>query len=246
MNLQKILESDTLFELLEALEDFCPKALMRNNDDEIMELKDSIENTENDYLKILSSYLCVCDDADEVIEAVYEFIANCKGFAEADKENTQQISKDEFEGVLDECEQKCGIKSCIEMEHTVNAAEVDGVNDFEEFNIRKRENCFNIFLPRIDISADKREYIAGQLGLILYDVLRTKIPEDRIRHEICRYVPEKAGSPKSARWLFKELFYNVVQYEENKPRVYTELNLHLKRVIVLEFFRDMIVRYLRK
>lgn len=243
MSLQKIIESDTLFELLETLEDFCVKSLMRSDDKEVMELKDGIEKSENDYLKILSSYLCTCEDGDDVIDSIYEFVANCKGFAEADKENTQQVTKDEFEKILDECEDKCGIKSCIESEHTINVAEVDAVNNYEEFNLRMRETYINLFLPRIDKSVNKREYISGQLGLMLYDVLRTKIPEDKIRHEICRYVPEKAGSPKSARFLFKELFYNVVQYKKNKPRVYTELNLHLKRVIILEFFRDMIVRY---
>ena len=242
MSIDRIIESKTLFELLNALNDFCTDSFMREDDSECMELKEIVGNKNNEYLVLLSSYLCVCEDGDEVIEALYEFIANCEGFAEADEEMTQQVTKEEFEEVLNECDKKCGIKECIESEYTLNTAEVDAVNRYEELNFRLRNNYVNLFLPRIDISTDKRQFISEQLGLILYDVIKTKIPPE----EISKYILEARTSDKTARQLFKEYFCNVVQYQERKPGIYTEFDEHMKRVIILEFFRNIIIKYLRE
>ena len=219
---------------------------MRDDDSECMELKEIAGNTNNEYLVLLSSYLCVCEDGDEVIEALYEFIANCEGFAEPDEEMTQQVTKEEFEEVLNECDKKCGIKECIESEYTLNTAEVDAVNRYEELNFRLRNNYVNLFLPRIDINTDKRQFISEQLGLILYDVIKAKIPPEEIKHEISKYILEARTSDKTARQLFKEYFCNVVQYQERKPGIYTEFDEHMKRVIILEFFRNIIIKYLRE
>ena len=246
MSIERIIESKTLFELLDALNDFCIDSFSRDDDSECMALKEAVGNTNNEYLVLLSSYLCVCEDGDEVIEALYEFISNCEGFAEADKEMTQQITKEEFETILDECEDKCGIKECIESEHALNIAEVDAVNRYDELNFRIRNNYVNLFLPRIDINTDKRQFISEQLGLMLYDVVKTKIPPEEIKHEISKYILEARTSDKTARQLFKEYFYNVVQYQERKPGIYTEFDEHMKRVIILEFFRNIIIKYLRE
>ena len=246
MSIDRILESKTLFELLDALNDFCVDSFSCDDDSECMELKEAIGNTNNEYLVLLSSYLCVCEDSDEVIEALYEFISNCEGFAEADREMTQQVTKEEFETVLDECEDKCGLKTCIEAEHTLNVAEVDAVNRYDELNFRIRNNYVNLFLPRIDINTDKRQFISEQLGLMLYDVIKSKIPPEEIKNEISKYILEARTADKTARQLFKEYFYNVVQYKDRKPGIYTEFDEHMKRVIILEFFRNMIVKYLRE
>lgn len=246
MSVNRIIEATTIFELLEELEEFCTESVIRDDDTECMKLKEFVEESENDFLKILSSYFCFCEDGDDIIVAIYEFIENCAGFAKEEQENARQVTKSEFEAVLDECEAKCGLKTCFESEHNVKAAEINAVIDDEDAACSIEYNNINIFLPMIDENANVREYIAGQLGLMLYDVLKTKIPEKRIRHEICRYVPEKVGSPKDARVLFKELFCHVVRYKMQKPRVYTKLDEHLKNVIVVELFRDMIMRYLKE
>ena len=246
MSIDRIIESKTLFELLDALNDFCTDSFMRDDDSECMELKEIVGNTNNEYLVLLSSYLCVCEDRDEVIEALYEFIANCEGFAEADEEMTQQVTREEFETILDECDNKCGIKKCIELEHILNIAEIDAVNRYDELNFRLRNNFINLFLPRIDINTDKRQFISEQLGLILYDVIKTKIPPEEIKHEISKYIPETRTADKTARQLFKEYFCNMVQYQERKPGIYTEFDEHMKRVIILEFFRNIIIKYLRE
>ena len=125
-------------------------------------------------------------------------------------------------------------------------AEVDAVNQYEELNFRIRKTSVNLFLPRIDINTDKRQFISEQLGLMLYDVIKTKIPPEEIRHEISRYIPETRMTDKTARQLFKEYFYNVVQYQERKPGICTEFDEHMKRVIILEFFKGIIVQYLRE
>lgn len=93
MSIDRIIESKTLFDLLNALNDFCTDSFMRDDDSECMELKEIVGNTNNEYLVLLSSYLCVCEDGDEVIKALYKFIANCEGFADPDEEMTQQVKK---------------------------------------------------------------------------------------------------------------------------------------------------------
>ena len=246
MSIDRIIESKTLFELLDALNDFCMDSFSRDDDSECMELKEAVGNKNNEYLVLLSSYLCVCEDGDEVIEALYEFIANCEGFAEADEKMTQQVTKEEFEAVLDECDKKCGLKTCIEAEHTLNLAEVNAVNRYEELNFRIRNNYVNLFLPRIDINTDKRQFISEQLGLILYDVIKTKIPPEEIKHEISKYIPKTRAADKTPRQLFKIYFCNVVQHQERRPEIYTEFDEHMKQVIILEFFKRIIVRYLRE
>lgn len=69
-------------------------------------------------------YLCVCEDGDEIVEAIQEFMDNCRGLIEADEEVTQQTTKAEFEAVLDECEDKCAVRTCIEKEYKLNVAEI--------------------------------------------------------------------------------------------------------------------------
>ena len=55
-----------------------------------MQLRDQInEITGNDYIVMLSAYMCTAEDGDEIIEALYEFVSNCKGFVEVDEEMTQ-------------------------------------------------------------------------------------------------------------------------------------------------------------
>ena len=125
MAIRNILNAKSLLELLDVAEEFCKNAIMRDDDNECMELKEKLEQvTGNDYLTILSSYMSVAEDGDEVIEAIYEFVANCRTFAEPDTDMTEQIAKEEFEGVLDHCEEVCAVKTCIETEHIINVAEI--------------------------------------------------------------------------------------------------------------------------
>ena len=246
MCLDKIINAKTLFDLLDSVNQFCFESPMRDDDSECMKLKELTQESDNEYLILLSSYLCVCEDGDEVIDSLYEFITNCSGFAKADEEMTKQITKEEFETVLDECEDKCGLRTCIEAEHTLNLAEVNAANHIEELNLKIRNNYVNLFLPRIDINTDKRQFISEQLGLMLYDVIKTKIPPEEVRHEISKYIPETRTADKTVRQLFKEYFYNVVLYKERKPGIYTEFDEHMKHVIILEFFRNIIIKYLRE
>ena len=125
MLIRKIAESSSLQELLELLDEFCIKAYLRDDDSECLNLKDTLEKAENNDLSVLlSAYLCACEDGDEIIEAIHEFTDNCRGFIETDEEVTQQVTKAEFEAVLDECETKCAAVSCIETEYSINIAEI--------------------------------------------------------------------------------------------------------------------------
>ncbi|MEE1011273.1 MAG: hypothetical protein U0L11_04470 [Acutalibacteraceae bacterium] len=58
------------------------------------------ETTDNDYIVMLSAYMSAAEDGDEVIEARYEFVSNCKGFVEPDEDIAQQETKEEFDEVL--------------------------------------------------------------------------------------------------------------------------------------------------
>lgn len=248
MTISKIINSKSLQELLDATEEFCKKAIIRDTDEICMELKERLESSvDNDYLTILSSYMVAAEDGDEVIEAIYEFAANCKGFVEADEEMTQQVTKEEFETVLAECEDKCALMSCIEDSHELNIAEIPMYNQYREFGLKFKNSAINLFLPKIDVNKNIREYISEELGLILYNVLAKRLDVDFIRHEMKRYIPETRNEEGiTIRQLFKKYFHQVVLYQERKPGIYTEFDDHMRRVIILEFFKRIIAAYLHK
>ena len=136
---------------------------------------------EDDHLvsnMLLASYFVACEDGEEIIEALYEFAGNCKGFVAADEEMTHQVTKAEFETVLDECEDKCALRTCIEDSYALKTAETECYNMYREFALRFKENNINLILPRIDVNTDIRKYISEELGTILYGVLNTKLSKD--------------------------------------------------------------------
>ena len=245
MCIDRIMNSKTLFDLLDAVNQFCVESALRDDDSECMKLKENVEKSDNEYLILLSSYLCACEDGEEIIDSLYEFNSNCSGFAEANEDTTQQVTKEEFETVLSECEEKCGAESCIKADHKLNLIEVNAVSNYDIYNVCVRNNISTLFLPRIDKNTDKRKFIAEQLGSALYDVIKTKIPQEEIKQEISRYIPETISAEKSTKQLFKEYFYNVVLYKERKPGIYTELDEQMKQTIVLEFYKKIIIRYMR-
>ena len=247
MSISSIINTTNLNDLLNAIDEFCRESYLREDDNECMQLKESVENVaDNDIFVLLSSYLTVCEDGDEIIEALHEFTNNCRGFAAADEEMTQQVTKAEFEAVLDECEAKCHLKSCIENKHVLNLAEVDAINLYREFSVNFKNDTINLFLPRIDLNTDVRKYISEELGTVLYGVLKTKLSAEFIRDEMNRYIPETRQSEKTVNRIFKEIFYDVVLYQERKPTIYTHNDEHMKRIIVLEFFKKIIGQYLRE
>ena len=247
MNINSILKSKTLAELLDAIDDFCRKSFIRENDDEIMNLKEQVDEiTDNDYIVMLSAYMCAAEDGDEVIEALYEFVSNCKGFVEPDEDLTQQVTKEEFEEVLNDCEDKCAIMSCIEEAYTINVAEVPMYNRYREFGLRIKNNAINLFLPKIDINTDTKKFIGEELGVILYKVLEKKFTPDYIRHEMNRYISKSRNREEPTKELFKEYFYQVVLYKERKPGIYLEIDDHMRRIFVLEFFKRIIREYIEK
>lgn len=246
MTINNILNSKTLQELLNATEDFCKTAIIAETDESCMELKEKLHNiNDNDYLMILSSYLSVAEDGDDVIEALYEFVANCKGFAETEDDMMHQVTKEEFEAVLEECEDKCGAITCIEENHILNVAEVPLYNKYREFNLKVKDYSINLFLPKIDINKNVREYISEDIGAMLYEVIVKRLGKDFVCKEMNRYIPETRNRhEESVKQLFKKYFYQVVLYKERKPGIYTEFDDHMKRVIVLEFFKRIISAYL--
>lgn len=248
MNINAILKTSTLQELLAALEEFCKNAIIRDDDTECMELKAGIEMAEsNDYFLILSSYLAAAEDGDEVIEALYEFVSNCRTFVEAEEETTEQITKDEFEAVLTECEEKCAVRTCIEAEHILNIAEVPMASRCTELCIREKNSSINIFLPKHDVQvcADKEKHIANLIGTALYKVISRKIEPDYIFQEMKRYIPMCRTEEKSAKNLFVEYFYDVVKYKDRKPGIYTHFDKHMERVLVIGFYARIIQEYFR-
>ena len=116
---------------------------------------------------------------------------------------------------------------------------------YREFALRFKENNINLILPRIDVNTDIRKYISEELGTILYGVLNAKLSKDIIQEEMHRYIPETKQSDKPIKQLFKEYFYNVVLYKDRKPGIYLEFDEHMKRVIVMEFYKRIISRYLQ-
>lgn len=247
MPVNKIMKSNSIIDLLDAIDDFCRENGVRDDDNACFELKKELEKSEdNELLTLLSTYLCVAEDGDEIIESLYEFVSNCRGFAEADMDMTQQVTKDEFETVLDECEEKCNLKSCIEKEHKLNVVCVDAYNEEQEFVLKIKNNNINLIIPKNDINIDSNQYIAEELGTILYEVLVKKFKPEYILSELNRYIPETRNSHKTTIEHFQKYFYDVVLYKERKTGIYTEFDEHMKRVLNMEFFRRIIVQYLRE
>lgn len=247
MLIRKIAECVSLKELLELLDEFCMQAYLRDDDSECFQLKDMLEKAaDNDFSVLLSAYLCACEDGDEIVEAIQEFTDNCRGFVEADEEVTHQVTKAEFEAVLDDCEDKCAVRTCIEKEHKLNAAEINLCAKNDEVCLKIKGNHINLLLSRIDLNIEPKQYIAGQLGTILYDMLKTKLAPEYIRQEMNRYIPETREIEESTRQLFRKYFYDVVLHQERKPGIYPHFDEHMKQVIVTEFFKGMITLYLRE
>ena len=136
--------------------------------------------------------------------------------------------------------------SCIEDSHIINVAEVPMYNQFREFGLRIKNNAINLFLPKIELNKNVREYIAEELALILYNVLKTKLDEEFIQHELYRYIPDARREKLKTKQLFVKYFYQVLLYQERKPGIYTEFDDHMRRVIILEFYKRIIAAYLDK
>ena len=246
MTISNILNARSLSELLDAAEEFCKNAILRDNDDECMKLKAMLEETTgNDYLTILSSYMVVAEDGDEVVESIYEFVSNCRMFAEADEEETEQISKEEFEAVLDECESKCEVRSCIKSEGTLNIAELPMLSRSVELCVREKNDVINILLPKVNIQDDKEKYISDIIGTTLYRVINKKFDANYIKHEINRYIPMSRIVERSAKEMFVDYFYDVLKYKDRKPGIYTHFDKHMERVLIIEFYRRIIQEYFK-
>lgn len=239
MNIDNILNSKSLSELLDAAEIFCKNAVMRDDDSECMELKEKLEQVaDNDYLTMLSAYMSAAENGDEVVDAIYEFVGNCRTFTEADKENTKQITKDEFEAILDECEDKCGIESYMEIEgYTLKIAEVPMIQKCQANLMKFKGNDILLYLPMVDKNIDTKQYIAEEIGGMLYETVIRKLKQDIVLQELHRYIPKTRKSSEPPKQLFRKYFYSVVKYKERKPGIYTEFDEHMKQVLDMEFYR---------
>lgn len=246
MDIKNILKSDTISELLDAIDDFCRNAVAESDNDICMSLKEEVSASDKDILGILGAYLCACEDGDEVIEALYEFSGNCSGFAVCDNEETKQITKNEFEGILDECEDKCMLLTCIEEEHKLRTAEIEAYNPFENFGVRFKNENICVLLPRIDISTDVKKYISDTIGEILYGVIEKRIKPETIRAEMNRYIPGARNDSRNTKDLFKKYLYDVVIHEDRKPGIYLEFDEHMRQLFSVEFYKRLIVQYLRE
>ena len=150
MNINSILKSKTLAELLDAIDDFCRNSFIRENDDEIMNLKEQVDEiTDNDYIVMLSAYMCAAEDGDEVIEALYEFVSNCKGFVEPDEDLTQQVTKEEFEEGLR--------KSAVNMFDSQ-------VDELSKMNINERVSYYNKHNISLINRAFYEEYVEKKIA----------------------------------------------------------------------------------
>lgn len=246
--MMKILEAQTMSELLDAIDEFCKNLYLQNDaEEQCSKLKDEVANcTDNDNIILLSAYLSSADDADEVAEALYEFISVCESYYKADEEMTQQITKAGFEAILDECEDKCMLETCIESEYEIKAAEIPAYSECREYDIRFKGNNICVLLPRIDINTDTKEYISDMIGGMLYKIVETKIKPEEIRHEMNRYIPATRNSEESTYELFKQYFYDVVIHKNRKPGIYLEFDDHMRQLFSIEFFKRLMVQYLRE
>lgn len=246
MNIYSILNSDSISELLDAIDNFCRNAVTENDNDICMSLKEEVSASDKDILGILGAYLCACEDGGEVIEALYEFSGNCSDFAVCDNEETKQITKGEFEGILDDCEDKCMLMTCIEEKHKLRAAEIEAYNPFANFGVKFRSENICVLLPRVDINTDSTKYISDTIGEILYRVIEKRIKPEIIRTEMNRYILGARNDSSTTKDLFKKYLYDVVVHKNRKPGIYPEFDEHMRQLFSIEFYKRLIVQYLRE
>lgn len=246
--MMKILEAQTMSELLGAIDEFCKNLYLQDDaEEQCSKLKNEIADcSDNDNIVLLSAYLSSAEGADEVAEALYEFASICGSYSEANEEMTQQISKAEFEAILGECEDKCMLETCIENEYEIKAAEIPAYIECREHDVRFKGNSICVLLPRTDINTDTKKYISDMFGGILYKIVETKIKPEEIRYEMNRYIPATRNSEESTKRLFKKYFYDVVIHKDRKPGIYLEFDDRMRQLFSIEFFKRLIVRYLRE
>lgn len=245
MTTRDILKAESLAELLNAIDEFCKEAIVRDNDDVCMELRERLDCADgNDYFIILSSYMAAADNGDEVVDALCEFAANCRTFEEPEDSTAEQMTKEEFEAVLDECETKCAAVSCIETEYSINIAEIPMQQKKIGNTLVKKNNAFNILLPKLCVHEDRKIYISNLIGTMLYEVINVKLSPQYILQEIHRYIPESRKYNKSVKELFCMYFRRVLRYKSRKPAIYTHFDEHMQNVIVMEFYKRVIQAYI--
>lgn len=159
--MMKILEAQTMSELLGAIDEFCKNLYLQDDaEEQCSKLKNEIADcSDNDNIVLLSAYLSSAEGADEVAEALYEFASICGSYSEANEEMTQQISKAEFEAILGECEDKCMLETCIENKYEIKAAEIPAYIECREHDVRFKGNSICVLLPRTGINTDTKKYI---------------------------------------------------------------------------------------
>ena len=244
MTTRDILKAESLAELLNAIDDFCKEAIVRDNDDVCMELKERIDCADgNDYFIILSSYMAAADNGDEVVDALCEFAANCRTFEEPEDSTAEQMTKEEFEAVLDECETKCAAVSCIETEYGINIAEIPMQQKKIENTLVKKNKAYNILLPKLCVHEDRETYISNLIGTMIYEIISVKLSSQYILQEIHRYIPESRKYNKSVKELFCMYFRRVLRYKSRKPGIYTHFDEYMQNVIVMEFYKRIIAKY---
>lgn len=81
---------------------------------------------------------------------------------------------------------------------------------------------------------------------IFYKIVETKIKPEEIRHEMNRYISDIRNNEESTKTLFKQYFHDVVIHKDRKPRIYLKFDDHMRRLFSIEFFKRLIVQYLRE
>ena len=84
---------------------------------------------------------------------------------------TRQITKAEFEVILDECEDEYMLETCIENKYEIKTAEISAYSECRERDVRFKENNICVLLPRIDINTDTKKYMSDTIGGILYKIV---------------------------------------------------------------------------
>lgn len=159
---------------------------------------------------------------------------------------TRQITKAEFEVILDECEDEYMLETCIENKYEIKTAEISAYSECREHDVKFKENKICVLLPRIDINTDTKKYMSDTIGGIIYKIVETKIRPEVMRYEINIYISATRNSEESTKKLFKKYFYDVVIHKDRKLGIYLKFDDHMRLLFSIEFFKKLIVQYIRE
>ena len=162
----------------------------------------------------------------EIENALLEFFVMCDEFKRAKKHETSQITVEEFYEVLNELEEKRGIRSILEKEHKLIVFETNMRTWFHMGRIIYIKDKIFVPLPRIQNDIDKKQYICRMIGMSLIELCNIKCSFKHMVLLLYGFIPEFKNISELMLNLFEERLYeSVLSSKEQNSKIENDFKL---------------------